>query len=125
MSKPLPRILIADDDREMRELITLSIQAMDVGETVTVHDGIEALEALRREPFSLIVCDWFMPRMKGIDLLRIMRADKRWKKTPFLMVTAEATAEDVEEAVLAGCDDYLIKPFSYRHLEERVRKLLG
>ena len=124
MPQKAVRILIADDDREMRNLLAIALRNIEGIEIVTAADGVEALEALKKENFDLVVCDWFMPHMKGIQLLCIMRAEKQWKKIPFIMVTAEATPSDITEAVKAGCDDYILKPFPLSLLQERVRKLL-
>ena len=87
-------------------------------------DGKEALDALREEPFDLVICDWVMPKLKGIDLLKIMRSDRALKKTPFIMVTAEATEDDITDAIRAGADNYVTKPFKTDDLAERISSIL-
>lgn len=119
------RILVADDDVEMRNLLSTGLEALGYKNFFVVCDGREALEALRLNDFDLVICDWIMPHLQGIELLRLMRADKKWKRVPFIMVTAEATSEDIELAVDMGCTDYIIKPFDFYVLEQRITKCIG
>jgi signal transduction histidine kinase len=112
------RILIADDNVEMREyLIRLLAQRWTVH---AVADGEEALAALRHSPFELVVTDIMMPRLDGFRLLAALRADPALRAIPVLMLSARAGEESLIEALKAGADDYLIKPFSAREVIARV-----
>jgi two-component system chemotaxis response regulator CheY len=73
----------------------------------------------------MIVCDWNMPNMTGLDLLKAVRADEELKTTPFLMVTAEALQENVVAAVKAGVSNYIVKPFTAETLNDKIQKILG
>jgi len=84
----------------------------------------EALKKLRNSEYGLVVCDWNMPVMEGIDLLKNVRSDPALKDMPFLMVTAEAEKEKVIEAIKAGVDNYIVKPFTGEVLKEKLEKSL-
>jgi two-component system chemotaxis response regulator CheY len=86
-------------------------------------DGSEALEELKRKKADLVVSDWNMPVMTGIDLLKAIRADGNLKAIPVLMVTAEAKKENIVEALQAGVSNYIVKPFNAKTLEEKLNKI--
>ncbi|WP_078968423.1 MULTISPECIES: response regulator transcription factor [unclassified Streptomyces] len=114
-------ILVAEDDRKQAELVTRYLERE--GHTVrTVHDGREALDQIRlREP-DLAVLDWMMPRVDGLDVLRVLRAEGR--ELPVLLLTARSTEDDLLLGLDLGADDYITKPYSPRELVARVRTLL-
>ncbi len=124
VEKKGPRILVADDDPDILSMITFVLETMGMNNYREAGDGKEALDALREEPFDLVICDWVMPKLKGIDLLKIMRSDRALKKTPFIMVTAEATEDDITDAIRAGADNYVTKPFKTDDLAERISSIL-
>ena len=78
-----------------------------------------------KEKFDLIISDWNMPKMTGMDLLRKVRADDRFKTVPFVMVTAEGKRENVIAAVQAGVSNYIVKPFNAATLKEKLVKVIG
>ena len=117
-------ILCVDDDPDILSMITFVLETMGMNNYREAGDGKEALYALREEPFDLVICDWVMPKLKGIDLLKIMRSDRALKKTPFIMVTAEATEDDITDAIRAGADNYVTKPFKTDDLAERISSIL-
>ena len=91
-------------------------------------DGATALPMIEEatasgQPFEFIVSDWNMPQMQGIDLLRKLRADDRYKKLPFLMVTAETEQSNVVVAVKAGVSNFVVKPFSEEILKQKIAKI--
>jgi len=95
------------------------------GHTVLVeHDGEAALAALDYAPVDLVLLDWMMPRMAGLDTCRALRADHRFARLPVLMLTARAREDDVRRGLAAGADDYIVKPFSPREVAARVAAAL-
>jgi PAS domain S-box-containing protein len=118
--KPAPcgRILLADDNRDMREYVQ---RLLERGYTViAAADGQEALELARANPPDLILTDVMMPRMDGFQLLKALRADPRTRLLPVIMLSARAGEESRVEGLEAGADDYLVKPFTARELMARV-----
>ena len=118
------RVLVVDDSKVMRGIIRkmLSARGVDVLEAV---DGKDALRVLETEVVTCIVSDWNMPRMKGIDLLRQVRQDAALAHLPFVMVTAEAMAQNVAEADAARVSSYLVKPFTAEELWRVVAATLA
>jgi two-component system chemotaxis response regulator CheY len=82
-----------------------------------------ALKELQKEKIGLIVSDWNMPNMTGLDLLKAVRADEKLKSTPFLMVTAEGQKENVVQAVQAGVSNYIVKPFTPETFSAKLEKI--
>ncbi|MFC4070099.1 chemotaxis protein CheB [Actinoplanes subglobosus] len=112
------RVLVADDNADMRDyLARLLGTAWDV---TVAADGVQALDLARREHPALIVADVMMPRMDGFGLLREIRADEGLATTPVVLLTARAAEESAIEGLLAGADDYVVKPFTARELVARV-----
>jgi two-component system chemotaxis response regulator CheY len=122
MDKPL-RILVVDDSKVMRGVLRKMLGS-DETEVLEAHDGKHALEVLAAEPVDCVISDWNMPRMKGIDLLRQVRQDAVLAHLPFVMVTAEAMAQNVAEADAARVSAYLTKPFTAESLWTTLRGIL-
>jgi len=114
------KILVVDDDKKTVELIRLSLKNEHF-ETLEAYDGIEALALARSEVPDLIILDWLLPHIGGLDLCRIIRAEST---IPVILLTAKATEEDKLLGLNLGADDYLTKPFSLRELVARVRIVL-
>ncbi|MEL1264242.1 chemotaxis response regulator CheY [Pseudoxanthomonas putridarboris] len=117
------RILIVDDFSTMRRIIKNLLNDLGYTNTAEAEDGNSALTALGQGSFDFVVTDWNMPGMTGIELLRAIRADDRYKTLPVLMVTAEAKREQIIEAAQAGVNGYIIKPFTAQTLEEKLGKI--
>ena len=118
-SSPRPRVLLADDNAEMRSFIRrLLAQHYDVE---VVADGRAALEAMRRHRPNLVITDLVMPNVDGIALVKAVRADESLRTLPVIVVTERGELDSRVEGLEAGADDYLIKPFSPRELLARVR----
>lgn len=114
-------IVVAEDDAKQAELVRRYLE--HEGHTVTVvEDGRAALEAVRHQEPDLVVLDVMMPRADGLDVVRILRAERR--EVPVLMLTARSTEDDLLLGLDLGADDYMTKPFSPRELTARVRTLL-
>ena len=122
MAKTL-RILVVDDSKVMRGVLRKML-GCDGTEVLEAHDGKHALEVLAAEPVDCVISDWNMPRMKGIDLLRQVRQDAALAHLPFVMVTAEAMAQNVAEADAARVSAYLTKPFTAEGLWTTLRGIL-
>ena len=121
-SEGQPVILAADDDPDIRELVTFRLERS--GYTVLqAADGEEALAlALEHTPDLAVL---MMPKMDGFEVVRRLRAEESTKRMPIIMLTARAQDSDVEEGFESGADDYLRKPFSPQELRARVQSILG
>lgn len=119
------RILIVDDYPNMRRIIKNLLHDLGFDNTDEADDGTTALPMLQGGGYDLLVTDWNMPGMQGIDLLHQVRADDRLKNLPVLMVTSEQKSEQLEEAFQAGVNGYIIKPFTVRTLKEQLEKIFG
>jgi DNA-binding response OmpR family regulator len=115
------RILLVEDDEDLA--LTVSDSLTSEKHTVQiVHDGLDAQELLRVEGYDVIVLDWSLPGMSGVDLLRRYRANGG--EAFVIMLTGRDTVENTEIGLDAGADDYLTKPFDLRELAVRVKTLL-
>ncbi len=119
------KILIVDDFATMRKVIRNLLKQIGYENIVEAEDGVMALAELRSQKIEFVISDWNMPNMTGIELLREVRADESLSKTPFLMVTAESLKENVVEAVKAGVDNYIVKPFTAEVLNEKIGKIVA
>lgn len=117
------RILIVDDFSTMRRIIKNLLTDLGFNNTVEAEDGNSALTVLRQDAVELVITDWNMPGMTGIELLRAIRADAQLRTLPVLMVTAEAKREQIIEAAQNGVNGYIIKPFTAQTLEEKLGKV--
>ena len=117
-------VLIVDDFLTMRRIVRKILRDLNFEDIIEAEDGSAALDVLKRTKVDLIVSDWNMPRMTGLELLKQVRSMDRIKDTPFLMVTAEAQKENILEAVKARVSNYIVKPFTAAVLEEKLTKIL-
>ncbi len=118
-----PRVLIVDDDPDIRDVVSVMLEAVGL-RVVAVESGEDALERIAREPFDLLVLDWNLPRMTGLDLCRALRRDPAQASLPVLFLTANASSQDMVEAFASGGDDYVVKPFRAPELGARIFSLL-
>lgn len=114
------RILVVDDFSTMRRIIRGVLKKLGFNNIEEAEDGDVALTKLKAGDFQFVISDWNMPNMRGIDLLKAVRADDKLKALPFLMVTAEAKKEEVLAAVQAGVSNYVVKPFTPDALESKI-----
>jgi two-component system chemotaxis response regulator CheY len=118
------KVLIVDDYKTMLRIIRNLLKQLDFENVDEAMDGQEALAKLRAGNFGLVISDWNMAPMTGLDLLREVRADAKLKDTPFIMVTAESKTENVIAAKAAGVSNYIVKPFNAETLREKIEKVL-
>lgn len=118
------RVLIVDDFATMRKVVRNLLKQVGYEDIVEAEDGVMALKALKSQKIDVIVSDWNMPNMTGLELLKAVRADAELAKTPFLMVTAEALQDNVVAAVKAGVNNYIVKPFTAEVLNEKIKKIM-
>ena len=119
------RVLVADDFMNMRKIIRGILRKMRIRNIVEVRTGNEAMDYLESHLVDLIICDWLMPGVSGIEILKFVRGMEIIKDTPFIMVTGEYSKEKVMEAASAGVSGYVIKPFSPDMLVKRINEALG
>lgn len=124
MNKSL-KILIVDDFSTMRRIVrNLLIELGFSGALIQeADDGDSAIAMLRQQSFDLVVTDWNMPNMSGIELLREIRAEPKLKAMPVLMVTAENNRDQIIAAAQAGVNGYVVKPFTAVTLQEKLTRI--
>ena len=118
-------ILIVDDYKTMLRIIRNLLKQLGFDNVDEATDGSSALQKLRQRDFALVISDWNMEPMTGIELLREVRADARLKALPFIMVTAESKTENVISAKAAGVSNYIVKPFNAATLKMKLSAVLG
>ncbi len=119
------KILIVDDFATMRRIVKNILTQIGFKNFIEAEDGTIAWDVLQKEKVDFIVSDWNMPTMTGIELLRKVRADERFKDLPFMMVTAEAQKENIIEAVKERVSNYIVKPFTPETLSEKIQKIFA
>lgn len=118
-------ILIVDDYKTMLRIISNLLKQLGFKNIEEATDGSEALRKLREGHFGLVISDWNMAPMTGLQLLKEVRADAKLKPLPFIMVTAESKTENVVEAKTAGVSNYIVKPFNAETLKTKLVSVLG
>jgi two-component system chemotaxis response regulator CheY len=108
----------------MLRIIRNLLKQLEFNNVDEAVDGQEALAKLRAGNFGLVISDWNMAPMTGLDLLKEVRADQRLKDMPFIMITAESKTENVVAAKQAGVSNYIVKPFNAETLREKIEKVL-
>ncbi|MEM6688038.1 MAG: response regulator [Planctomycetota bacterium] len=117
------KVLLAEDSGVMRKIIARSLASLWVDEVVEAEDGQLALTAFQESgPFDLVLTDWNMPNMNGLELIQAIRATG--SKVPIMMVTTEAEKEKVLQALQAGVNDYLVKPFDQEMLRMKLQRVM-
>ena len=119
------KILVVDDMSTMRRIVKNILKQLGFSNMEEAENGQEALQKLRTEPFGFVVSDWNMPVMPGIEMLRAIQADEKLKHIPVLMVTAEAQKDNLIEAIQAGVNNYVVKPFTAETMQEKINKIFN
>ncbi|MFN3198631.1 MAG: chemotaxis response regulator CheY [Bradymonadia bacterium] len=117
------RILVVDDYSTMRRIVRGILRRLGFNNIEEAEEGKSGLKKLQEEEFELIICDWNMPVMTGLELLKTVRADDKLKHIPFLMVTAEAKKENIIDAIQAGVSNYVVKPFTEDVLAQKLEAI--
>ncbi len=119
------QVLLVDDQKSMRQLTRFSLEQIGIKQVVEAKSGEEALCAMQGSKFDLVISDWNMDGMDGLDLLKHIRSDPLVKKTPFIMATGQNAKENVMEAVSAGVNNYIVKPLSVQVLKKKIEAVIG
>ena len=117
------KVLVVDDFSTMRRIVKNLLKQIGYSDIEEAEDGVQALSKLQNGGFGLVVSDWNMPNMDGLDLLKAVRQEPAIKDMPVLMVTAEAEKEKVITAIQAGVNNYVVKPFTGEILKEKLDKI--
>lgn len=122
---PNMKILIVDDYKTMLRIVRNLLRQLNFLNVEEAMDGSEALSKLRQDKYGLVISDWNMLPMSGIDLLREVRADANLKNLPFVMITAESKPQNVIVAKEAGVSNYIVKPFNAQTLKNKLTSVFG
>ncbi|MDR2068401.1 MAG: response regulator [Spirochaetaceae bacterium] len=118
-------ILVVDDSRIMRNIVKNTFSLMKIPcQYVEASNGREALKQMENQKIDLVLLDWNMPQLSGIDFLKTIRAKEEYKNLPVIMVTSEAARYNVIEALKNGATDYIIKPVNEKNFKEKVSKII-
>jgi two-component system chemotaxis response regulator CheY len=120
MLDPHMKILTVDDFSTMRRIIKNILHHSGYPNVIEAEDGSAAFAILQTQDIDFVISDWNMPQMNGLELLKAIRADDKLQHVPVLLVTAEALKENVVEAVEAGVNGYIVKPFTAETLREKI-----
>lgn len=120
----MPHILVADDDLDIARLVSFQLKYHGF-EVSLAHDGAAALERARTRTPDLILLDWMMPGMDGLECLTALKADPRLRRVPVILMTARAQQADVDAGISAGAAAYLVKPFALDNLIRTIREAAG
>jgi two-component system, chemotaxis family, chemotaxis protein CheY len=118
-------VLVAEDSEDARRILRFILKEAGLSEICEVENGLEAKQALSRHYFDLVIADWMMPKLSGLELLTWIRENQKLKKVPVIMVTANNTHDAVIEAVELGATDFIAKPYSLHTMISKINKALG
>lgn len=120
------KLLVVDDSSTMRRIIKNTLQRLGYTDILEAEHGVEAWGILdQTEGISVLITDWNMPEMNGLELVKKTRADDRYKDIPIIMVTTEGGKSEVITALKAGVNNYIVKPFTPQVLKEKLEVVLG
>ena len=123
MADPNTKFLVVDDFSTMRRILRNLLKELGFHNVDESEDGVDALGKLRGGAYQFVISDWNMPNMTGLDLLKNIRADAVLKDLPVIMVTAEASKDNIIAAAQAGANGYVVKPFTAATLDEKLKKV--
>lgn len=114
------RFLVVDDSSTMRRIIINTLNKLGHTEIVEASNGREGIDRLNASDVDMVITDWNMPEMNGIEFIRTLRGLDKMKETPILMVTTNAAKDDIVEALRAGVNNYIVKPFTPDTFKEKI-----
>jgi len=119
------KILAVDDSATMRRIIINTLKRLGYTDIVEATDGRDAIAKLKVEAISFVITDWNMPEMDGLEFVSTIRSTERFKHLPVLMVTTRSVKEDIVEALKAGVNNYIVKPFTPDTLKQKIEQILA
>ncbi len=120
------KLLVVDDSSTMRRIIKNTLQRLGFDDVLEAEHGVEAWQIMERTPgINVLITDWNMPEMNGLDLVRKVRAESKYEGMPIIMVTTEGGKAEVITALKAGVNNYIVKPFTPQVLKEKLEDVLG
>ena len=119
------KILLVDDQRSIRDLARFTLEQAGLTDIEEASDGSKALQIVRAGNIDLIISDWNMEPMDGLQLLKTIRADSKIGQTPFIMMTAQADKKYVQMAAEAGVNNYVVKPFNAETVKKKIEQVMG
>lgn len=119
------RILVVDDQETMRRIMRAELNDLGFTHIETAADGEMALAKIADAPYDLVICDWIMPHMDGLKLLKQIRSMYSSDRLPVLMLTAEARRDNIIAAAVAGANGYIVKPFARTTLERKLDRIFA
>lgn len=119
------KVLVVDDMLTMRKIVSKHLKELGLSDITEAEDGSVGWATLQKandegKPFQLVLSDWNMPKLSGLDFLKQVRADARFKALPFVLITAESEKSQVIEAIKAQVTNYIVKPFTGKQLQEKL-----
>ncbi len=118
-------ILIVDDYKTMLKIIRSLLKQLGFSNVEEAMDGSAALQKIRSKNYGLVISDWNMEPMSGLELLKEVRLDAKLKDVPFIMITAESKTENAIDAKEAGVNGYIVKPFTAATLKSKINTVLA
>ena len=119
------RVLVVDDSSTMRRIIINTLNKLGYKDFYEATNGREGVECLSTTHVDLVITDWNMPEMNGVEFIKAVRANDQTKRLPVLMVTTNAAEADIVQALKAGVNNYVVKPFTPDTIKEKIQALLG
>jgi len=120
------KLLVVDDSSTMRRIIKNTLARLGYKDILEGADGVEGWNQMDTNPdIDMLITDWNMPEMNGLELVKKVRADARFKDTPIIMVTTEGGKAEVITALKAGVNNYIVKPFTPQVLKEKLGAVMG
>jgi two-component system chemotaxis response regulator CheY len=119
------KILIVDDALSMRSMTKAVLRDAGFVHVFDVQDAQEALKLMKRIKVNIVICDWNMPVMSGLDLFKVVKEDPKLAETPFIMLTSSSEGSKVKEAIAAGITAYIIKPYKPADLLKKINSMLA
>lgn len=116
-------LLIIEDDFNARDILKENLENLGFTRIDVAEDGEQGLKKILKNPVDLVLCDWMMPKLNGMELLQKIRQSEKYKSMPFIMITSIGEAEDIKLAIQNKVTDYIVKPIDVDVLEEKLARI--